>query len=233
MTWTTILLADPAATPLREQDAESACACLSRTGGTPASPDWLAEGQALDIPFEGSDPQATLQALRTTFADRPFDIAVLPSEGRRKKLLVADMESTIIAEEMLDELADSLGLRDEIAAVTARAMQGELDFESALCERVRKLAGLKVEVMEEAATAMTLNSGARQLVASMKAQGAYCALVSGGFTFFADPIAETCGFDLARANRLEIRDGRLTGEVLPPSWAARPSWPASRNSHGN
>lgn len=216
MTWTTILLADPAATPLREQDAETACACLSKTGATPASPDWLAEGQALEIPFEGTDSRRALDALRSAFPDRPFDIAVLPARGRRKKLLVADMESTIIAEEMLDELADSLGLRDEIAAVTARAMQGELDFESALRERVRKLAGLKLEVMEEAARTMTLNPGARQLVSSMKTQGAFCALVSGGFTFFADPIAETCGFDRARANRLDIRDGRLTGEVLPP-----------------
>ncbi len=210
------MLADPAGTPLREQDSEAACQGLAQLGATADRPNWLADGIALEVPFQDAEPAAALEALRVQFAAQPFDIAVLPAKGRRKKLLIADMESTIIVEEMLDELADSLGLRDEIAAVTARAMQGELDFESALRERVRKLAGLRQEVLDEAIQAMTLNPGARSLVASMKAQGAFCALVSGGFTFFADPIAKTCGFDRMRANRLEIRDGQLTGEVLPP-----------------
>ncbi|MGM0559864.1 MAG: phosphoserine phosphatase SerB [Pseudomonadota bacterium] len=216
MTWISILLADPAGTPLREQDSEAACQGLAQLGATTDRPNWLADGIAVEVPFQDAEPATALAALRRQFAGQPFDIAVLPAEHRRKKLLIADMESTIIVEEMLDELADSLGLRDEIAAVTARAMQGELDFESALRERVRKLAGLRQEVLDEAIQAMTLNPGARSLVASMKSQGAFCALVSGGFTFFADPIAETCGFDQVRANRLEIRDGQMTGEVLPP-----------------
>lgn len=147
-----------------------------------------------------------------------FDAALLPDDPdvRRKSLLVADMESTIIEQEMLDELGDLIGKRDVIETITARAMRGELDFEAALRERVAMLAGLDARVLDEVAQRITIMPGARELIATMKANGAWCALVSGGFTVFTERIARQLGFDEHQANTLEIIDGKITGRVMEP-----------------
>jgi phosphoserine phosphatase len=150
-------------------------------------------------------------------ANEPVDINVLRSCAGRKRLLVADMESTIIEQEMIDELADYVGKRAEIESITARAMRGELEFEGALRERVAMLAGLDATVLDEVyESRVTLMPGAEALIATMKANGAYCALVSGGFTVFTERVAKRLGFDEQQANVLEIENGRLTGRVKEP-----------------
>lgn len=141
-----------------------------------------------------------------------------PKDGfRKRRLLVADMESTIIEQEMIDELAEYVGLRDKISKITDRAMRGELDFETALKERVGMLAGLDALVLDEVyEKRVTLMPGAETLIRTMKAHGAYCALVSGGFTVFTARVAKRLGFDEHQANVLEIEHGKLTGRVMEP-----------------
>jgi len=174
---------------------------------------WVDEGDAADLRFA-----TDLRAARWALEEIPeTDVIVQPDSPRAKKLLVADMDSTIIGQECIDELADFAGRRDEIAAITERAMQGELDFEAALRVRVALLAGL-----EEAAIARCLaervrpNPGAVTLVQTMRARGAICLLVSGGFLSFAEPVARDVGFDRVRANQLGIADQLLTGQVGSP-----------------
>ncbi len=174
---------------------------------------WVDEGDAADLRFA-----TDLSAARWALEEIPeTDVIVQLDSPRAKKLLVADMDSTIIGQECIDELADFAGRRDEIAAITERAMQGELDFEAALRERVGLLTGL-----EEAAIARCLaervrpNPGAVTLVQTMRARGASCLLVSGGFLSFAEPVARDVGFDRVRANRLGIADQLLTGQVGSP-----------------
>ncbi len=145
-----------------------------------------------------------------------IDWAVLPAYGRRKRLLVADMDSTMVEGETLDELAKEAGVGERVAAITARAMNGELDFEAAVRERVGLLAGLSLAAAERVLARTHPAPGARAAVATMRASGAHCMLVSGGFTLFADPVGAELGFDEVLANRLEARDGRLTGRVLTP-----------------
>ncbi|MEM1087048.1 MAG: phosphoserine phosphatase SerB [Pseudomonadota bacterium] len=145
------------------------------------------------------------------------DVALIPAAGRRKRLLISDMDSTIIQQECLDELAAYAGLKDEIAAITARAMAGALDFEAALIERVGKLAGLPMSALDKCfAERISLMPGAKTLTATMAADGAVCVLVSGGFTYFTSRVAEAAGFDAHRANTLINDAGRLTGEVALP-----------------
>ncbi|MCK4712338.1 MAG: phosphoserine phosphatase SerB, partial [Marinosulfonomonas sp.] len=137
--------------------------------------------------------------------------------GRRKAMLLADMDSTMIQQECIDELAAEAGIGAHVAEITARAMNGELDFEDALVERVGLLKGLNSAVIETVlANRITLMPGGKVLVATMKANGAYAALVSGGFTAFTQMVAEKLGFDEARANTLLIEDGKLTGKVAMP-----------------
>jgi phosphoserine phosphatase len=157
------------------------------------------------------------QRAAENIAPHPIDVNILPDgPDRRKRLLIADMESTIIEQEMLDELGDFIGARARIEEITARAMRGELDFEAALDERVGLLKGLDAGVLDEVAKRITLMPGAETLVRTMKANGAYCALVSGGFTVFTARVAQQLGFDEHRANTLEIADGKLTGRVVRP-----------------
>lgn len=183
--------------------------------------DVLAEGdawQALVVADE-TIPLAEIEApYAAALAGVAADLNVIPDDIalRRKHVLVADMESTIIEQEMLDELGELIGKRDVIEDITARAMRGELDFESALKERVAMLAGLDQRVLDEVAERITLMPGAEALIRTMSAHGAYCALVSGGFTVFTQRIAERLGFDEHQANTLEVIDGRLTGRVIPP-----------------
>jgi phosphoserine phosphatase len=157
------------------------------------------------------------QEAAAAVAELPIDWALVPVAGRRKKLLVADMDSTIINVECLDELADFAGIKAEIAAITERAMSGELEFEPALRERVAKLKGLAVDALRLAyEKRVALNPGAKTLVATMAAHGARCVLVSGGFTFFTARVAEVAGFHAHRANVLADDGAALTGQVQEP-----------------
>lgn len=185
---------------------------------------WLAEGIACDI-FFAADTDTAREAetrLRAALAGHTLDIAVLPAAGRRKRLLIADMDSTIIGQETIDEIADALGLKQQVAAITERAMRGEIAFEPALEERVALLRGLERAALERVRDErLRLNPGARRLVMTMRAHGAVTALVSGGFTLFARTIAERAGFAHHFANVLEFDGDRLSGAVRPPVLGAR------------
>ncbi|HVW54874.1 MAG TPA: phosphoserine phosphatase SerB [Rhizobiaceae bacterium] len=180
--------------------------------------EWLAEETACDLPLtDGADARETEIELRRLLASDPIDIVVQESANRRKKLLIADMDSTMIGQECIDELADAIGIKPEVAAITARAMNGEIAFEPALRERVRLLKGLPVSAIEEVIRErITLAPGSSELVATMKKNGARTALVSGGFTAFTSRIGGMLGFDENSANRLIEEDGRLTGTVAEP-----------------
>lgn len=199
--------------------------------------DWVAvamapEGEALDEaivarlagrlkagPVRRLGPDAVEMAVASPDAEpgEPgIDWAVLPAGGRRKRLLVADMDSTMIVGETLDELAAEAGVGERVAAITARAMNGELDFEAAVRERVSLLAGLPLAAAGTVLARLRPMPGAGTAVATMRASGAHCMLISGGFTLFAEPVGARLGFDEVQANRLEVRDGRLTGRVLEP-----------------
>lgn len=191
---------------------------LDDAGLVDAGRDWLAPNCAVDAFLSGAEHDlAELRArLQAAVADDPVDVIVQPRAGRRKTLLIADMDSTMIGQECVDELADLVGLREHVAAITERAMRGEVDFASALKERVALLAGVTLAQIETLLTRITLTSGARQLVRTMRAHGAYTALVSGGFSHFTEPVAARIGFHETRANLLEIADRALTGRVVAP-----------------
>jgi len=175
---------------------------------------WLDLGIAADIYFDGADPGALLAPMAW---EARCDVVVQPTATRAKRLLVADMDSTIIGQECIDELAAAAGFGAHVAGITERAMRGEIPFEGALRERVALLAELPSSVIDELlATRITLNPGARVLVATMRARGGYAAIVSGGFTRFTGAIARRIGADEDRANRLEVVGERLTGRVLDP-----------------
>jgi len=188
---------------------------------------WIEPDVAADLVFEPASQVANasrelarrIHDLARDAAAAPFDLDVVvqPTLGREKRLLVADMDSTMITVECIDELADYAGLKAEVAAITERAMQGELDFEAALEARVRLLTGMPAETIDRCREErVRITPGAKALVRTMKARGATCILVSGGFTRFAEPVAAEIGFDRVVANVLEIANGRLTGEVRRP-----------------
>jgi phosphoserine phosphatase len=179
---------------------------------------WLADGIACDVALRNEAEAGDSEArLRAAIGDMPVDVVVQDVETRRKKLLIADMDSTMIGQECIDELADVVGLKGEVSVITARAMNGEIAFEPALRERVALLKGLPISVVDEViAKRITLTSGGPELIATMRAKGFYTALVSGGFTVFTSRIAKTLGFDENRANILIEKDGVLTGEVAEP-----------------
>jgi len=163
------------------------------------------------------DRQELLDQVWGKIDGRPFDAGFLPLKDRAKRLLIADMDSTIIQQECIDELADFVGKRSVIADMTERAMRGELDFNGALAGRVKMLKGLPIEKLEEAyRERISLTPGARTLVQTMRKRGAYTALVSGGFTFFTERVAEACGFHIHQANTLLVENRTLTGEVGEP-----------------
>src|SRR5690606_10825417 len=186
----------------------------------PGGGDWLAAGRACDLPIGPVGRPERLSALsddlRRRLEGAEVDVAVQPAAGRRKRLLVADMDSTIVTGETLDELADEAGIKPHVAAITARAMNGELDFKAALRERVRLLANLPVAALERTWARVEPTAGAATLVRTMRANGAFALLVSGGFRFFTSRVRTTIGFDRDEANDLEIADGRLTGKVHEP-----------------
>ncbi len=178
---------------------------------------WLDEGTAADIFFDGQMTPAPGVGLRAALGERPIDVFVQPVAGRRKRLLAADMDSTIIGQECIDELADFVGLRKHVAAITERAMRGEIAFEPALRERVALLENLRVDAISRIiAERITLTAGARALVQTMRAHGAYTVLLSSGFTLFTEKVAAMAGFDAHIGNKLAIAGGRLTGRVEEP-----------------
>ncbi|MCV2881740.1 phosphoserine phosphatase SerB [Actibacterium sp. XHP0104] len=204
------LLTNPANPAL---DATTVEALRNAWGGGAAR--WLATEIAAEFPLDALpgnrwDVWADMQKLGV-------DLVIQPAEGRRKKMLLADMDSTMIQQECIDELADVAGVGERVKDITARAMNGELDFEGALRERVGLLAGLDAGVIDEVLnTRITFMPGGKSLLATMKANGAYAALVSGGFTAFTARVAAELGFDENRANTLMIENGKLTGHVADP-----------------
>lgn len=191
-------------------------AALAAGGAHCGRPDWLSEGEAVDIPFTGTAPAAAQAAALAALVGQPVDAIAQVAAGRRKSLLLADMDSTIVTTETLDELAAEAGLKERIAAITARAMNGELDFKAALRERVAMLKGLDEAALLRTWETTELMPGARLLVATMRAAGAHAALVSGGFTFFTARVAALVGFHEHHANELVVTDGRLAGTVAEP-----------------
>src|ERR1043166_4790285 len=215
MTHVATLISNPARPAL--DDAAIAAA----RGAVPdaAAPRWLDPGIAADILFsaDAGDDKTISARVRAALTGLPIDVVVQPAAARRKRLFVADMDSTMIAQECVDELAAYVGLKAHVAAITEKAMRGEIAFEPALRERVALLEGLPVAVVGEVIDQhITPTPGGRALVATMRANGARTCLVSGGFTLFTARVAAMIGFDEHRGNTLEIRDGKLTGRVAEP-----------------
>jgi phosphoserine phosphatase len=219
MSYAAVLISAPAAPALDDALLARARAALPQA----AAPRWLSSGTAAEVPFASSlankdVPLAELtESLRSIVAGLPVDVAVVPQADRRKMLLLADMDSTMIEQECIDELAAFVGLKDEVSAITARAMRGEIAFEPALRERVALLKGLPETVVDEIVRErLTLMPGGGALIATMRANGAYTALVSGGFTVFTSRIGRMLGFHEDRSNILDVVDGKLAGTVRDP-----------------
>ena len=221
MTFVATLISNPATPALAADVVERARAALPSA----QAPVWLDPGIAADIPFTASQSQtqanhdrALTERVRAALAGAAVDVVLQPASARRKTLFLADMDSTMIGQECIDELADYVGVKQRVAAITERAMRGEIEFAPALRERVALLKGLPAAVVDEViADRIRLTPGARTLVATLRRHGAYTCLVTGGFTLFTARIAAMIGFDENRANTLLVDgDGRLTGEVAEP-----------------
>lgn len=204
--------------PARPSVSEPLAALASQAVAAAAA-DWLADDVACDLALPaGLDATEALATLREAVASEPVDVVVQQREGRAKKILIADMDSTMIDQECIDELADEIGVKEHVAAITARSMNGEIAFEPALRERVALLKGLDAEVIDRIISGrLTLASGGRELVATMRKHGAWTALVSGGFDVFTSRIGDMLGFHENRANHLIVEDGGLlAGTVAEP-----------------
>lgn len=191
-------------------------AALNALGAETAPAAWLSASEACDIAFSGLAPEQAEASVTHALEGWPVDMIAQGSENRKKRLLIADMDSTIVTEETLDELADFAGFKDKVARITERAMNGEVAFRDALTERVALLEGMEEKTLTACLDRITLNPGAETLVRTMAANGAVTALVSGGFAPFTDHIATRVGFETVKGNVLEITEGRLTGRVLDP-----------------
>ena len=213
MAFVATLIANPSNPVLVPAIAEQAADAAKASGLY-----WLADGIACDIALrDDTDLQAAEANILASIGSAQIDLVIQDAETRRKKLLIADMDSTMIGQECIDELAAEVGLKDRVADITARAMNGEIAFEPALRERVALLKGLPLSVVDDViAKRITLTPGGPELIATMKAKGYYAALVSGGFTVFTSRIAATLGFDEDRANILLEENGILTGFVAEP-----------------
>ena len=216
-TYVATLVCDPALPILTDALLVQAMQALPRVAG---GFDWLAKGIAADIlfaPGRGEAGVAVVERVRTALHGQRVDIIVQPRGTRRKTLLIADMDSTIIGQECIDELADFAGVKAHVAAITERAMRGEIAFEPALRERALLLRGLSTSLVDEVLSArINLTPGGTTLVRTMRANGAFAALISGGFTLFTSRIAERVGFDEHRGNLLEIANGSFSGLVAEP-----------------
>jgi phosphoserine phosphatase len=200
---------------LDETIVASVAKALKVMGVEAGEADWLSPVETCDIPFSGANPQAAETAVREALSGAAVDLLAQPAAGRRKSLLVADMDCTIITTETLDELAARADRKEDTAA-TERAMRGEINFAEALKERVAMLEGLEQGALEVTLAAMALSPGAETLVRTMAGNDVHTVLVSGGFGFFTEPVAAMAGLDETRSNRFEIADGRLTGRVIEP-----------------
>ena len=233
MTFVATLISNPAAPALDAAAIERARAALP----SPQAPIWLDPGTAADIPFSATqndsqvignsraidnaraiDSRAFADRVRAALAGAPIDVVVQRAAGRRKTLFLADMDSTMIGQECIDELADHVGVKGHVAAITERAMRGEIEFAPALRERVALLKGLRASAVDEVIDQrIRLTPGARTLIATLRKNGTYTCLVTGGFTLFTQRIAALVGFDENRANTLVVdAEHRLTGEVAEP-----------------
>ena len=210
------LIANPEQASLTQQHVDHIQTALEKVRCTQSSPSWLAEKIACDIIFDGEDLSTLRGMAQDEASELGIDIIIQPTAHRRKRLLLADMDSTIVTGETLDELAGIAGLKEKVAAITDRAMRGELDFKEALRERVAMLKGLSTAALDETLKITELNNGARQLVQTMRANGAYTVLVSGGFKFFTNAVGKEVGFHEDRSNEMIIVNGVLTGEVGDP-----------------
>jgi len=210
------LIADPANAKLTPETALLAWRALRAAGETVGDIDWLAPGIACDIALDAPTGPGLREIAAMALAGRPVDAVLQNADGRRKKLIVADMESTIIVNEMVDELAALVGIGEQVADITRRAMNGEIRFKEALRERVALLGGLEEAALKETCERIVFMPGARALVATMRAHGARCALVSGGFRVFTGYVAPRVGFDWHYANDLVLRDGVVAGTVSEP-----------------
>lgn len=210
------LIANPAAPCLEEAHLRLAAQALENA----KSPVWLERSIAADLPFEAPghlDRRGAALAVKALLAGLPVDVVIQPARGRKKRLLVADMDSTMIGQECIDELADFVGLKEKVSAITERAMRGEIAFEPALRERVALLKGLPVAIVDRIiAERITLTPGGPELVRTMRAAGGTAWLVSGGFTVFTTRIGAMIGFNENRANILDVIDGALAGTVAEP-----------------
>jgi len=199
--------------------ADEAARALDRLGAKLGAADWLAARRAVDIPFDELDPDqaeaAVRSALKLGFDGPPVDALAQPAADRRKRLLLSDMEATAIANEMLVEIAKFAGIEKQIADITRRTMNGELDFATTLRERVALLRGKPTTLLDQAAQRIRITAGAKAMVATMRKHGALTLLVSGGFTVFADRVGRQIGFDRVFANRLLIEDGIIAGVAEP------------------
>ncbi|RZN27670.1 phosphoserine phosphatase SerB [Bradyrhizobium sp. Leo121] len=208
------LICNPANPALDSTIVDGALAVLP----SPGAAEWLFDEVAIDIPFDGSEDIKAIEArLQEARGDLPIDIVVQPRAFRRKKLFLADMDSTMIGQECVDELADFAGMKEHVSKITERAMRGEIAFEPALRERVALLKDLPVSVVDEVLEKrITPTPGGRELVMTMRANGAWTCLISGGFTLFTSAIAAKIGFQENRANELIAQGGKLVGEVKEP-----------------
>jgi phosphoserine phosphatase len=195
---------------------ETARQTLATLGARFDGIEWLSAGRACDILFDDLVPDQADASIRAALTGAAIDVMAQPVAGRRKQLLVADMEATIIANEMLDELAELRGIQPQIAAITRRAMNGEIEFAGALRERVGLLKDMPETALAEAGARIRINPGAAALVATMRKHGAYAALVSGGFRIYANRVRRELGFDIAVANELIVEGGKLAGTVKEP-----------------
>lgn len=201
---------------LSTQCVDQVCKKLTVFGAEIGNPLWLSDNQACDIPFNYLSIEDADKLVRDNLASAPIDILCQPEKNRKKKLLVADMDSTIIQGETLDDMAEFAGIGPQIAEITARAMNGEILFSDALRERIAMFSGLNTSILGQTANGLVLTSGAETLVRTMAAQGAFTALVSGGLRYFTERVAQRVGFDFNKGNEVEIINNQFSGKIVEP-----------------
>jgi len=216
MTHFVTLISDPAMPRVTDGAVTSARWALEDAGADADEPEWLEPQVACDIPFAGSDPKTVHESVKASVGRAPIDVVVTAARNRRKRLLVADMESTVIRNEMVDDLADLLGVGATVKEITRRAMNGDIPFRAALAERVELLGGLEKDFLLALCYRIVFMPGARTLVRTMRANGALTALVSGGFRIYSEYVRNECGFDIDVANDVVLEEGVLTGKLVEP-----------------
>ena len=199
---------------LKDSIIKKATDILNKAGAVTGDADWLSDAEACDIPFQGFAPETVELLVEDAFKSEPLDLCAQVASGRRKRLLIADMDSTIVTSETLDELAEYAGLKEQISAITTHAMNGEILFRDAFNMRVSMLRDLDVTYLEKTLAQIEITAGAETLIATMKSNGAYTALASGGFRYFTSRVGKQLGFDFNIGNEIGIKNGKLTGTVL-------------------